>query len=237
MFDLQTRRQFLNATGMGLGASVLGSLTAQAASHTTGAARGPRAKRVIFLFMTGAPSQLDLFDYKPDLHQRFKEPLPKSVTQGQRGMFDDTLIVFAGEFGRTTYCQGKLERQKYGRDHHPKCFSAAASKVASPTAKPTNIHTMSSKTKCPFVTLTLRSSISSALITTNSPSLSKASTKSSPASTQLRWSRTSSLNLSSLLEEMLPRNLRATELHWGGPWLDQHLGLLLLNSEELFPGR
>jgi uncharacterized protein (DUF1501 family) len=41
----------------------------------------------------------------------------------QRGMLDDTLVVFAGEFGRTTYGQGKLARDNYGRDHHPKCFS------------------------------------------------------------------------------------------------------------------
>ena len=42
----------------------------------------------------------------------------------QRGLLDDTLIVFAGEFGRTAYGQGKLERDDYGRDHHPRCFSA-----------------------------------------------------------------------------------------------------------------
>ena len=41
----------------------------------------------------------------------------------QRGMLDDTLIVFAGEFGRTAYGQGTLKRDQYGRDHHPKCFS------------------------------------------------------------------------------------------------------------------
>ena len=33
-------------------------------------------------------------------------------------------MVFAGEFGRTVYCQGNLERDDYGRDHHPRCFSA-----------------------------------------------------------------------------------------------------------------
>jgi uncharacterized protein (DUF1501 family) len=42
----------------------------------------------------------------------------------QSGLLDDTIIVFAGEFGRTVYCQGKLERDDYGRDHHPRCFSA-----------------------------------------------------------------------------------------------------------------
>lgn len=41
----------------------------------------------------------------------------------QRGLLDDTLIVWAGEFGRTTYSQGKLEPKNYGRDHHGRCFS------------------------------------------------------------------------------------------------------------------
>ncbi|MEM6471091.1 MAG: DUF1501 domain-containing protein [Planctomycetota bacterium] len=41
----------------------------------------------------------------------------------QRGMMDDTLVVWGGEFGRTVYCQGKLTKTTYGRDHHPKCFS------------------------------------------------------------------------------------------------------------------
>ena len=41
----------------------------------------------------------------------------------QRGMLDDTLVVWGGEFGRTIYCQGKLTKQVYGRDHHPNCFT------------------------------------------------------------------------------------------------------------------
>ncbi len=41
----------------------------------------------------------------------------------QRGMLEDTLVVWAGEFGRTVYCQGALSRENYGRDHHPRCFS------------------------------------------------------------------------------------------------------------------
>jgi hypothetical protein len=41
----------------------------------------------------------------------------------QRGLLDDTLIVWGGEFGRTIYCQGKLTRENYGRDHHPRCFT------------------------------------------------------------------------------------------------------------------
>jgi uncharacterized protein (DUF1501 family) len=41
----------------------------------------------------------------------------------QRGMLDDTLVILAGEFGRTIYSQGKLTATDYGRDHHPRCFS------------------------------------------------------------------------------------------------------------------
>jgi hypothetical protein len=41
----------------------------------------------------------------------------------QRGMLDDTLVIWGGEFGRTIYCQGKLEEKEYGRDHHPRCFT------------------------------------------------------------------------------------------------------------------
>ena len=82
-----SRRCFLNRTGMGLGATVLSSIA------SGGVADGaipdvphfaPRAKRVVFLFMAGAPSQLDLFDYKPDLYKKFREPLPDGVRDGQR---------------------------------------------------------------------------------------------------------------------------------------------------------
>ncbi len=41
----------------------------------------------------------------------------------QRGMLDDTLVVWAGEFGRTVYCQGELSADGFGRDHHPRCFT------------------------------------------------------------------------------------------------------------------
>ncbi len=41
----------------------------------------------------------------------------------QRGMLDDTLVIWGGEFGRTVYCQGKLTEANYGRDHHPRCFT------------------------------------------------------------------------------------------------------------------
>jgi hypothetical protein len=41
----------------------------------------------------------------------------------RRGMLDDTLVVWGGEFGRTVYCQGPLTVDDYGRDHHPRCFT------------------------------------------------------------------------------------------------------------------
>ncbi len=41
----------------------------------------------------------------------------------QRGLLDETLVVWGGEFGRTVYCQGGLSETNYGRDHHPRCFS------------------------------------------------------------------------------------------------------------------
>ena len=41
----------------------------------------------------------------------------------ERGLLQDTLVVWGGEFGRTVYCQGKLTADNYGRDHHPRCFT------------------------------------------------------------------------------------------------------------------
>src|SRR3546814_5369399 len=41
----------------------------------------------------------------------------------QRGLLEDTLVIWGGEFGRTNYCQGHLEFNNYGRDHHPRAFS------------------------------------------------------------------------------------------------------------------
>jgi hypothetical protein len=41
----------------------------------------------------------------------------------ERGLLDDTLVIWGGEFGRTVYCQGKMTETNYGRDHHPRCYS------------------------------------------------------------------------------------------------------------------
>lgn len=81
-FQLLARRQFLINSGAGLGTTALASLLPQnvlaSANHT------PKAKHVIFLFMAGAPSQIDLFDYKPVLQKHFKKQLPESISMGQR---------------------------------------------------------------------------------------------------------------------------------------------------------
>ena len=83
--NAESRRSFLLNSGMGIGASAFASLIASKGV----AAKEPslpkaRAKRVIFLFMAGAPSQVDLFDYKPEMHKLFKTKLPKSISKGQR---------------------------------------------------------------------------------------------------------------------------------------------------------
>src|SRR5262245_20032422 len=93
-----TRRQFLGKAGIGIGAAALAELLqldllAQSeATSQTGATSGlaglphfaPKAKRVIYMFQSGAPSQLDLFDYKPELAKRHGTDLPDSIRNGQR---------------------------------------------------------------------------------------------------------------------------------------------------------
>jgi hypothetical protein len=75
--DLQSRRSFLLNSGMGLGTTALASLLPQiGGAAPRGLHHTARAKRIIFLFMAGAPSQVDLFDHKPDLHKLFRTELP-----------------------------------------------------------------------------------------------------------------------------------------------------------------
>ena len=83
--NIESRRSFLLNSGMGIGASAFASLIAnERASAKAATLTKARAKRVIFLFMAGAPSQVDLFDHKPEMHKLFKTKLPKSVSKGQR---------------------------------------------------------------------------------------------------------------------------------------------------------
>ena len=93
---LLTRRHFFGRTATGIGTAALASLLARAgdgaeatSSLETPGALGqmhfaPRAKRVIYLFMSGGPSHIDLLDYKPALRQHHGEELPASVRMGQR---------------------------------------------------------------------------------------------------------------------------------------------------------
>jgi hypothetical protein len=92
---LLTRRYFLARAGVSVGAAGLASILAAETAGMTGDADAsgglaglphfvPRAKRVIYLFQSGAPSQLDLFDYKPLLGEHQGEDLPDSVRMGQR---------------------------------------------------------------------------------------------------------------------------------------------------------
>jgi hypothetical protein len=90
-----TRRQLLRYGGSGIGAAALSSLLGQAADASDAPRQqGPgllgtphgaaRAKRVIYLFQNGAPSQLDLFEHKPLLEKHHGKELPASIRMGQR---------------------------------------------------------------------------------------------------------------------------------------------------------
>lgn len=88
----QSRRAFLTESACGLGSLGLVSLLRQSSWAAQTSPSGlpdlphfaPKAKRVIYLFQSGAPSQIETFDHKPVLHQRHGQELPDSVRQGQR---------------------------------------------------------------------------------------------------------------------------------------------------------
>src|SRR4030095_947122 len=95
---LMTRRHFfgLNAAGLGtaalaslLGKDLMGDTTGPATESAAGGLPGlphfaPKAKRVIWLFQSGGPSQMDLFDYKPQIEKLRGNDLPDSIRKGQR---------------------------------------------------------------------------------------------------------------------------------------------------------
>lgn len=78
---------------------------------------------------------IQLYHMGWDQHNGIPDQLPlqcKDIDQAsaalikdlkQRGLLEETLVVWGGEFGRTSYCQGKLTNETYGRDHHPRCFT------------------------------------------------------------------------------------------------------------------
>ena len=111
-----TRRTFLKSSGIGLGAMALGSLLAEGLFAAGNrplnplAPRAPhfpaRAKRVIYLHMVGAPSQLDLFDHKPALRAYDGKPCPDDFIQGKR---------FAFLRGHPTIAASRYAFQRHGR--------------------------------------------------------------------------------------------------------------------------
>jgi hypothetical protein len=78
---------------------------------------------------------IQLFHRDWDHHGKLPQDLPKRCKETDqaaaalvtdlksRGMLDETLVIWGGEFGRTVYCQGRLTPTEYGRDHHPRCFT------------------------------------------------------------------------------------------------------------------
>src|SRR5215831_8506705 len=85
--NFSSRRDMLARFGCGLGAAALHSLlgaSLASAESKEFADFAPRAKRIIFLFQAGGPSQLDLFDYKPEMKGRFDQDIPSSIFGGQR---------------------------------------------------------------------------------------------------------------------------------------------------------
>ena len=111
------RRDFLQGSVLGLGATALGGLLGNN-SPFSGLGGGepqlphfaPKAKRIIYLFQSGAPSQLELFDYKPKLREMFGQELPPSVRGDQRvsGMtsFQKTFPLAFGKFQFKQYGKG-----------------------------------------------------------------------------------------------------------------------------------
>ncbi len=112
----QTRRQFFargaNALGMAALATLFGREAAAAPEHAAKIALqfAPKAKRVIYLHMVGGPSQLDLFDYKPEMQKWYDKDLPDSVRQGQR------LTTMTSKQARFPIAPSKYKFAQFGRN-------------------------------------------------------------------------------------------------------------------------
>ena len=116
---LETRRQFFQKSAAGLGgaalASLLGTDTGLSATGTIGTSgkmpfhHAPKAKRAIYLFMSGAPSQIDLWDRKPEMEKWFDKDLPEEVRDGQR------LTTMTSKQARFPIAPSIYEFQKHGQ--------------------------------------------------------------------------------------------------------------------------
>src|SRR4051812_16078644 len=99
------RRAFLRRGGLSLGAIALGALLGESRGGDLAARRphfAARAKHVIYLHMIGAPSQLDLFDHKPQLVKRDGQPCPESLLSGKRFAFIGGKMTLSGSRYRFT---------------------------------------------------------------------------------------------------------------------------------------
>ena len=121
-----SRRWFFKQCGVGLGSIALGSMLGAREAHSKirnpqSAISNPlaprlahaagKAKRVIYLFMGGAPSQLDLFDYKPSLKKYDGKPVPKEVVMGQKYAFikpDAALFASSFKFAKHGRCGAEI---------------------------------------------------------------------------------------------------------------------------------
>lgn len=112
---LQTRRHLLNTAGLGIGSMAVSALAGETPAVATAAASrpeehspapmiAPRAKRVIYLHMAGSPSQLELFEHKPDLQKLHLQDCPASFLEGKRFAFIKGVPkILAGQFGFRQY--------------------------------------------------------------------------------------------------------------------------------------
>ena len=83
-----------------------------------------RGVRFVQLFHRGWDTHGGLVNQLTARCRETDQPTAALVTDlKQRGLLDETLVIWGGEFGRTVYCQGALGEKKYGRDHHPRCFT------------------------------------------------------------------------------------------------------------------
>jgi hypothetical protein len=83
-----------------------------------------RGVRFIQLFHRGWDQHSDLPEGLTEQCRATDQPAAALVADlAARGMLEDTLVIWGGEFGRTAYCQGTLTPENYGRDHHPRCFT------------------------------------------------------------------------------------------------------------------
>src|SRR5262249_36054724 len=109
--QLLTRRHFFGRTATGLGVAALASLLHADRAGADGGLphHAPKAKRVIYLFQSGAPSQLDLFDDKPKLRDLRGAELPESVRKGQR------LTTMTASQDRFPVAPSKYKFARHGR--------------------------------------------------------------------------------------------------------------------------